>query len=551
MEQVRASVGTPIVADFASAICSPLVQDSTTGIWYAYANGTVYPIMIGWMLGGSVSVSDINSAITAVSAAGGGRVVLPAGTITIASRIILKSGVTLMGAGMEATKIVNTSGSSPDNIAIDGRGVLGSNYAINVPTEGALTVTTTTAANAGNFATGSLIALSGDLYGQDYVPLWITTVASVNAGTGVITLNEKLRRADLSKVHVVTSQVTNIGVQDLTISSTGDVGIIFKYVRNGVIERVYLGSGIGTAGGNIVGSRDVRVSNCIMDAGKSIDFHSTLDSVRERNVLRTGGLALEGGCDSISLVAEHIYDPAGSGMKLDTQTQRCKISACSIINVADNQVGINIDGSAIVASGVAGYGSHVVEGNIVTGNGSGTNYGMSFGGSSKGNLAGGNHLHNLGLGITIPVGSTVAMGANFYTNCVTDFATSNSCLADTLVGHIRSGAGTPTIVVGTGAGAGTVGISGTDVTGTITVLTGAAPAASAKVAAVTFRTAYTAAPEVLINPTDANTAALSGTGAVFVKRANTSTTGFELWVGAAALAQPIQYNFSYHVMQAS
>jgi hypothetical protein len=44
LSKVRARVGTPTAADFSSATGSPLVQDTTSGLWYGYANGAVYQI---------------------------------------------------------------------------------------------------------------------------------------------------------------------------------------------------------------------------------------------------------------------------------------------------------------------------------------------------------------------------------------------------------------------------------------------------------------------------------------------------------------------------
>lgn len=113
--------------------------------------------------------------------------------------------------------------------------------------------------------------------------------------------------------------------------------------------------------------------------------------------------------------------------------------------------------------------------------------------------------------------------------------------------HIVSGGATPGIAAGTGAGAGSaINISGTDLSGNITLTTGAAPAASATIFTVTFNLAYGLAPEVLVSPKDVNSASLSGTSNPFVSA--TTTTTFTFTSNTVALAAATTYIWSYMVM---
>lgn len=400
----------------------------------------------------------ITRAIVAANAAGGGAVYLPAGTYRCSTRIQLLSGVHLVGAGMEATKLKNVAASSPNNIIVDARGALGTDYLINATTEGGTTVTTTTASHAGNFTAGELIAVSGDFYGQDWIPFWITTVSTVNAGTGAIVLTEKLRRADVSRVHKVTSQITNIGIRDLSFTSTGDVAIVIKYARGWYIRNCYFGSGLGTGGHTLVASRDGWVEGCISE-GKSMGWHSILDSVSYGNVLRKIGIPAEGGCDNVSFIANKIYDPPGDGIKLDTQTHRCKVVGNTILNVANLESGIKAIGGAVVASGGAGgFGGHSIVGNSMTGGGVG-DYGIAIAVDTAGCAIAGNAIDGFDYGI-ITSGTNTAIGANAISNSVVaDYSIASGSLPDTGTAiydpaSLADGAGATTTVTVTGAALG-------------------------------------------------------------------------------------------------
>jgi len=115
------------------------------------------------------------------------------------------------------------------------------------------------------------------------------------------------------------------------------------------------------------------------------------------------------------------------------------------------------------------------------------------------------------------------------------------------LGQIRSDVGTlPTNSPGTGAGTGaTATITGTDLTGTVSVTTAGTPAGTAAtIITVTFNVAYQVAPQVLLFPSNAAAAALSGATGVFT----TSTTAtFLIKSGATGLTTGTTYLWQYIV----
>jgi hypothetical protein len=77
----------------------------------------------------------------------------------------------------------------------------------------------------------------------------------------------------------------------------------------------------------------------------------------------------------------------------------------------------------------------------------------------------------------------------------------------------------------------------------ISITTGTSPAASATVATITFNTAYSTAPKVILSPAGANSAALTGLTAAYVDDAGTTTTTYTIKVGSGGLAAATTYLF--------
>ncbi len=125
------------------------------------------------------------------------------------------------------------------------------------------------------------------------------------------------------------------------------------------------------------------------------------------------------------------------------------------------------------------------------------------------------------------------------------FGAAVSTVKLTVTGHIVSGGSTPSIAAGAGAGTGpTVSVAGTDIAGVITVTTGTGPA-TGKLAGITFASAFTAAPNVVLTPANANAAGLQA----YVDSATTSTTVFDLDAATTAPTASTTYKWYYHVIQ--
>lgn len=136
------------------------------------------------------------------SRTGCGTIYFPPGNYISSTAYAPPSCINMQGAGRAATLLKgnNNCNPAPCNTSLIIYGTLtGSNftnvttYAINVPSQGASTVTTTTPADAGNFTAGMHLMVSGSLHGTSFwYPSWTTDVVSSNAATGVVTLNKQL-----------------------------------------------------------------------------------------------------------------------------------------------------------------------------------------------------------------------------------------------------------------------------------------------------------------------------------------------------------------------
>lgn len=115
----------------------------------------------------------------------------------------------------------------------------------------------------------------------------------------------------------------------------------------------------------------------------------------------------------------------------------------------------------------------------------------------------------------------------------------------TVNGHVVTGGSTPTFSAGAAAacsGGGSVGVTGDDTSGTVSITTGAGPcSATGGLINVTFANAFASAPHVLLTPAEPNAATLQ-------YYYGSSTTGFTISTGIAP-APGTTYNYSYWVVQ--
>ena len=119
------------------------------------------------------------------------------------------------------------------------------------------------------------------------------------------------------------------------------------------------------------------------------------------------------------------------------------------------------------------------------------------------------------------------------------------------ISHIIGQTSTPTIAAGTGAGTSpAISISGTDLSGYITLTTGTSPVDSAVVATVTFNTPYSSAPKyVAISPANAKALSAAYIYSPVPGDTNGSTTTTFTIVTYATLTASSTYKFRYSVSQ--
>jgi hypothetical protein len=117
----------------------------------------------------------------------------------------------------------------------------------------------------------------------------------------------------------------------------------------------------------------------------------------------------------------------------------------------------------------------------------------------------------------------------------------------TVNGHIISGGSAPSIAAGPAAcTTPTVNVSGTDTAGLITVTAGTACGSGGKLAAVTFNSAFGAAPRVVLTAANDNAAGLH----YYADNNTISTTAFDLTTQTAdTIVNATVYRWYYHVMQ--
>jgi hypothetical protein len=368
------------------------------------------------------NLTAFNNAISSFSP-NGGTVYIPPGTWYSSNGWDIPSNINLQGAGPQTILIGNPSAPLPNNYTVivygtltgsGNHGVSGTTvtYPINAPTVGTSTVTTTTAADAGNFNANDVISISGPKHGTGlWYPIWNTTVVSANASTGVITLAEPLILGGtaLTLVQKVLVYPQNVRISDLTISIPAGAnvgGFQSAFCKNVVLERVnsttmsssrhpYI-SMSATRGGVIINSR----------INGYLDFDACVDSIMTDNVIVNGVIALEGGCQSCGVINNSIENPQigmppspayGIGISSDSQFNR--IIGNTITNVNSSQSGITLG-----QGNTAFAGNNVVSGNVIVGADT-TIKGINLT-TSQNNIISNNIINTAGTGLNILTSSS-------------------------------------------------------------------------------------------------------------------------------------------------
>lgn len=357
---------------------------------------------------GDNSTDDLAAINAAIAALGsdGGVVYFPPGIYVVSAAVQpTTSNLYLVGAGPGATTIKNTSlGIPPASHAIWFVGTLGTNYAINAPTQGTFTVTTTTAGNAGNFMAGEEIAVSGNSHNGDYIPFLLTTVVSVDGGTGVITLADAVRRTEYTTVHKLTNLLRNVGVMHLTAQGGGDNGsLFFKYARGVRVVNVHVRANDNSSAA-CAGCRDAVWRDSVFDA--SANFHSSMDSSIQGSVLHHTdtstvnfpSLTIDGGSHDVAVGGNHFVGTSGqtgSAIQINAEAESILVAENTFRSLT--AIGVLVSGDDR-ASQPAGYGHHIIANNTFVGVGGTAFAGISIGGSND-NIVAGNRIRHFDYGI--------------------------------------------------------------------------------------------------------------------------------------------------------
>jgi hypothetical protein len=152
----------------------------------------------------------------------------------------------------------------------------------------------------------------------------------------------------------------------------------------------------------------------------------------------------------------------------------------------------------------------------------------------------------IGHGSSNSTSNTIVLGNTSITKVSTSGAivTTNDITAK----HIKGNSGVLSIAASTGAGTSpsAVSVTGTDMSGVVALTTGTSPSINAVLATITYNTAFSTAPVVVITPANAATASLAATQAVWV---NITTTGFTINTNATAVVSSTAYKWNYVVIQ--
>lgn len=217
--------------------------------------------------GVSDDTPEINAAISAANAAGGGIVYLPPGSYRVATSLTLLSGVHLVGAGKGVSILLF------DDVAQNG-------IALNAAA-GPLVSPTLTADFLRGSVTATLSSVTGIAAGdhllvrnQAQTPLgsWVARVQSVNGGASQVTFDEStpvdFTTADTGTIFNYT-WASNVRIAHLTLRTPGTPTlrnqlVFLNRVLGAVIEHCHFDGAVAASAKSVsvTGGRDVRVLHC-------------------------------------------------------------------------------------------------------------------------------------------------------------------------------------------------------------------------------------------------------------------------------------------------
>ena len=307
------------------------------------------------------------AAVTAIRAtsSGCGLIWFGPGTWFTSSSYDVPSCISVTGAGRGITFLKGPPSGQPAPLGytliaygtFNGTGNHGisgvTTYAINTPTEGSLTVTTTTASDASHFTVGGVIAVSGTLHATNFwFPYWTTEVVSADPATGIITLAKTLPfgGSDVSLVQNIIDRPHDITISNLTLMGSGVGAMQANTTQNLTFDNIEVSGTTATGTNNhayfsIAGSVNPRVTN-----SKFINYVDCLGCFYANYsnlVISNGQLSIDGGTqdsvfDSIAITDPGSNGSAASGIVVVSDANHNKIVNSHITNVPSGFSGINV-----------------------------------------------------------------------------------------------------------------------------------------------------------------------------------------------------------------
>jgi len=293
-------------------------------------------------------------------------------------------------------------------------------YPCNAPTIGTNTVTTTSAADAGNFPNGTIIFISGGLHSTSFwYPGWFTTVLSNNPGTGVITLAETLPfgGSQITTVQKILSLKQNIAIRDMTLVGGKASALGCFVAKNILVENVkdIPGSVGGTLGSTMALGvcRNSMFRSCRMEQGAGpLELFVASDSYIEGCHLTNAVILVDGGSFDCGVINNYIKDPQELGPGTNAITlaeygQRLRVIGNTVTGVPDGFAGISCPASPDANRFYSLIGNDISGAAFSTGN---TGITGAFA------VCVGNHLANLQNGIVPDNNAPVFIDANTFDN---------------------------------------------------------------------------------------------------------------------------------------
>ena len=199
--------------------------------------------------------------------------------------------------------------------------------------------------------------------------------------------------------------------------------------------------------------------------------------------------------------------------------------------------------------------------NILNSNSSGTgNIGIGYNAMSSNTIGNYNIAIGYGANITGDITNAMAIGQSATNATANSIQLGNTSVvrvntsgtiitsADINAKHIKGNSGALSIAASSGAGTtpSAISVTGTDMSGVVTLTTGSSPSVNAVLATITYNTAFSTAPVVVITPANAATASLTNAQAVWI---NIGATNFSINTNTTAVNAATIYKWNYVVIQ--